>query len=188
MVRLVQVILFKRCFTMSATIAPKYLSKLLLSALLCAGVTACSSNIKIGDIMTVSDAAKEQKLYERISHFNRARYWGSAGEAMGYITPEHRNVFLDAERERAEKERIVRSEISNVTVEPESDKAEVELEIQYFEQPTYTVRTRKEKQKWIYKRYDGGWLMTESKASGHSQDTVSGPKLSRGRMRGLGSY
>ena len=173
---------------MSSSMTLKLVFKLTAAALLFTSVSACSSNIKIGDIMTVSDAAKEQKLYERISHFNRARYWGSAGEAMGYITPEHRNVFLDAERERAEKERIVRSEIANVTVEPENDKAEVELEIQYFEQPTYTVRTRKEKQKWVYKRYDGGWLMTESKASGHSQDTVSGPKLSRGRMRGLGSY
>lgn len=151
-------------------------------------VTAGCSRTKIGDLTTVSLEAKEQKLYERIEHFNRARYWGSSQEALGYIDAEHRVAFINTERELAAKQRIVRSEVAMVNVGETGDSAEVELEIQYFEQPTYVVKTRREKQQWKFNRFDGGWQMSQSEISEQDSVQQSDPSLSRGRMRGISSY
>lgn len=158
---------------------------LLSSALVVLCLPGCSA--KIGDMVSLSDASMEQKLYQRIEHFNRARYWGSSQEALSYVEPEFRPEFLQTERASASNSRIVRSEIADLNMNDDGS-AEVQLEVQYFEQPTYVVRTRREKQNWQFMRYSGGWLMTGNELLAVGDTKESEPTISRGRMRALGSY
>ena len=158
---------------------------LMFSVMMAAGCT----QTKMSDLTTVSAGAKEQKLYERIEHFNRARYWGSATEAVDFVAPAFQPEFLSNERKLASNQRIVRSEVAEVKVDPETaSTANVELEVQYFEQPTYVVRSRREKQAWAFDRFNGGWRLTKSELVVGPEAKQNDPGLTRGRMRGLGSY
>lgn len=151
-------------------------------------VAGCSQ-AKLDDITAVSPGAKEQKLYERIEHFNRARYWGSSGEAMGYVSGTFQREFLEMERKLSANQRIVRSEVAEVKVDPETAAtADVELEVQYFEQPTYVVRSRREKQAWTFDRFNGGWKLSSSELVQEPEIRRTDPALSRSQMRGLSSY
>lgn len=149
----------------------------LLLAALC---TACSSHGRLEDVMVVGEESLQTALQERLERFNRARYWGGLSETVAFVTPKYQRDFIQKERSNTDVQRMVRTDVLRVELVDSGSSAEVEMEVRYFEKPTYLVKTRKEVQTWKYHRFAGGWLLTELDRSSPGAIDQSGPTQMRG--------
>lgn len=125
------------------------------------GLNACSSTT-IVDTVFAGEQRKSELLQARLELFNRAVYWGAADEVMAYVEPEQRTKLFRQFKQSRQKEKLVDLNVADVLFENNSNDAAVEMQIRYYEEPRYVVKTRSEKQKWTYHRFGGGWLLHEA--------------------------
>jgi hypothetical protein len=104
---------------------------------------------------------KEQMLQKRIERFNQALYWGDAGLAVSYVVPANRDGVYQKAKKSRKSEHYVDLEIQKVDFEDDKESAEVVIDVQFYRTPNYTIQNRTEKQRWVFERFAGGWLLEE---------------------------
>ncbi len=140
----------------------------------------CSSQARLEDVVVFGNSSLQSALQERLERFNRARYWGGLSETVAFVKPNYQRQFVEAERGNTDIQRMVRSDVTHVELSPDGKSADVQIEVRYFEKPTYLVRTRTEEQTWAYNRFGGGWLLTELNKKDEGKIHESGPQQGRG--------
>jgi len=121
------------------------------------GGQACST-LSTFENLLATQSTREELLGPRLNKFSKSIYWGSRSKAASFTTRKFRREFVKDLAERSAKEKIVELAVKDILYNDDSDEAEVDMEIRYYQQPTYYVKTRKEKQTWKYYRVKGGWL------------------------------
>ncbi len=100
---------------------------------------------------------KRDLLVKDVESFHQHLYWGSPDLAANHVTPEERSSFISKHRKRREKERFVDMEVESIEAQEEPWDADVFVRVRYFRIPTYIVETRRERERWQFNRFSGGW-------------------------------
>ena len=132
-------------------------SKAVCLLLVCLLAGGCNASLKS---MIAGDQSKMAMLQENVERFSRARYWGSYNEALSFAEPQVQQTLLRRWKQSGANEKLVELNVTDASFDAEGD-ASVEVAVRYFEQPSYLVRTRTERQLWRYYRLNGGWLLHE---------------------------
>ena len=114
-----------------------------------------------GDLNNVvaMGAKKRQMLQERIDRFNQAMYWGDATLAVSFVSSDIRQDIYNRAKASRQTEHYVDLSVEDLKYEPEAESAEAVIGVKYYRTPNYTIRQRTEKQKWVFDRFGGGWLL-----------------------------
>ena len=124
----------------------------------CAGLGASSF-----DHVLASGQKKQAMLAKRVDQFHKAIYWKSNAEAAAMVAPEARASFENELMRPLRKAKIVEIEIDEIDFADDPEVVDVSVEIQYFEVPTYIVKTKIGYEKWRFERFAGGWLLHDVK-------------------------
>ena len=148
-----------------------HLFKLISVSLLLLALVSCSKNSTIGQL-TATDSDKQSLLGPRLDKFSRAVYWGNLPSAISYVEGESRSAFGTIYSKRRVTEDIVEVKVRDIDFVPEStDEADVIIETQFYTKLTLYVNSRFEKQRWVYSRLDGGWLLRNAEIVDESEVT-----------------
>ncbi|MCB0334416.1 MAG: hypothetical protein KDD55_13005 [Bdellovibrionales bacterium] len=104
----------------------------------------------------VSESDRQQLLQDSVKDFQRALYWGQAGEAVALTEEASQEELRKLIRTSRKSEKIVESKVDYVEFGDESMDAEVEVVVKYYKVPFYVVNERTERQKWNFS-YSSGW-------------------------------
>ena len=126
--------------------------------------SACYTNMRLADIVARAPK-REEMLTKAVDDFTQGLYWGSIEEAAQKVAPESREAFRRTAAMQRRVEKYVELKVINLSFLNNSKVAEVELEIKYYRQPEYTVKTRIERQYWEHRIFDGGWYLLSSAVS-----------------------
>lgn len=118
-----------------------------------------SSCILAPFIGSVKDAGlmkgdREALLTKDIKHFGDALYWGDMQQALTFVAPEVRST-LGKELNAVKGDRVIESSIGAVEFNSRATEAKVDLNVRYYKIPVYLVKTRTEKQTWVFDMLDG---------------------------------
>lgn len=132
------------------------MQKILFSILIF--LCSCSSNSGLGDL-SAGTSEKQAMLNVRLEKYNKAVYWGSLNELVGYIEPQYQQEFFKNIGNRSEDEDLVESKIKSVSFYNNASKATAYIETRFFNKKSRYVNSRYEKLDWEFFRLDGGWRL-----------------------------
>ena len=145
-------------------------------------LASCGANTGLSQLASTTTSRKGQ-LGQRLDVFSKAVYWGSAPEIAAMVTPETRQETMFEMKKKRRTQRLVDFDLQDVEYNDDATSATVEYAIRYYEQPTYYVRTRVERQQWVYHRLGGGWLYRDAEIISDGIDRKSAPDTAaRGRL------
>lgn len=145
---------------------------LIIGALL---ISSCGIIRSLDDIVTTS-SGREGKLATTTRVFNELLFWNKVDDASAFVAPEFRRTFAREFAQKVGKEKIVDQNVIGVEFYDNTNKADVEVVVRYFEIPSYVVNTRHEKQVWKYFRLGGGWNLSGFEDdSSNSKEEIAPP-------------
>ncbi len=142
------------------------------------------SNLPVVDYLLATPARKEQLLQQRVELFNRALYWGTVNEILAFVEPDYRSAFLRQVRQNMTNQKLVDLSVVDAALDGSGD-ATVDLQVRYYEQNYYLVKTRMEHQTWAYHRLLDGWLLKKIEIKEPSEKNA-GPSHGNGPLNAAG--
>lgn len=141
---------------------PRSSSRISLRVVFVLGLLACLQGCVLAPLIQsykqigVSESDRQQLLQDSVKDFQRALYWGQAGEAVALTEEASQEELRKLIRTSRKSEKIVESKVDYVEFGDESMDAEVEVVVKYYKVPFYVVNERTERQKWNFS-YSSGW-------------------------------
>lgn len=140
-----------------------------LSLLFLFSLSACSTI----QLVSAGPESREALLRERLGRFHKEIYWGALDRAALMVHPEVQQKFHDVYEERREKDKIIDLDVKKVDFSNESKSAEVEVMVRFYQNPTYVVQTRSEKELWGFYSTEGGWMLEDTEIQGAAKTEIS---------------
>ena len=113
--------------------------------------------VACGGGMRTPEAVLEEQLRAFHSHVR----WGRIDEAAGFVSDDHRQVFLGMHDELGEDFEVTEYEIHSVNLDRASDVAVVSVWMQWFRLPSTRVEEATYREVWTYDEELRVWQMTE---------------------------
>lgn len=127
------------------------IASLLVAAALVPVLAAC------GGGMRTPEAVLEEQLRAFHSHIR----WGRINEASGFVSEDHRQVFLGMHDELGEDFEVTEYEIHGVELDRASDVAVVSVWMQWFRLPSTRVEEATYREVWTYDEDLRVWQLSE---------------------------
>ncbi len=136
----------------------KFLFRSIVLVLLVASLQGCvlAPLIQSYKQIGVSESDRQRLLQDSVNNFQRALYWGQAGEAIALTEDGSQEELRRLIRDSRKSEKIVESKVDFVEYGQDSMDADVEVVVKYYKVPFYVVNERIERQKWNFS-YSSGW-------------------------------
>lgn len=108
----------------------------------------------------LSDGSKRVALLEeRLGVYTKSLYWGNFDSMGLFVVPSERVNYIAKLKKDLKDQKFVSIDTASTRfLNTDNTEAEVVIEIQYYQVPNFLVKTREEKQKWVFRRFDGGWF------------------------------
>ena len=107
--------------------------------------------------MTAGPVERQSLLTERTEKFHRELSFGNPVAASEFVNPEKRIEFLTRYKGAIKGQTVVSVDVQDVEFGEEAKDATVVASVRYFQNPSYHVQTREDKEIWIFSRSEG-WL------------------------------
>ncbi len=114
--------------------------------------------VSLGEV-TVGREGKLELLSKRVDLFHKSVYWGKIDDAQLFALPESSSKIVDRAQLNRRVERLVDLEIESTELNEADDTASVDVRVRFFRTPSYIVKTKRQREIWAFKRFQGGWFL-----------------------------
>lgn len=107
----------------------------------------------------------EAVLEEQLRAFHSHVRWGRIDEASGFVSEDHRQVFLGMHDELGDDFEVTEYEINSVSLDRGSNTAVVSVWMQWFRLPSTRVEEATYRETWTYDEDLRVWQLSEREES-----------------------
>ena len=126
---------------------------LILGTLFISALSGCTAV----NLLTAGPVERQSMLSERSEKFHRELSFGNPIAAAQFVNPEKRIEFLTRYKGVVRGQTIVSVDVQDVEFGEDSEDATVVANIRYFQNPTYHVQSREDRETWSFSRTEG-WM------------------------------
>jgi hypothetical protein len=118
-----------------------------------------------------------KKVTDAVTNLNDHARWGRMSEAVGYVDPDYRDVFLDHHRLWGSDIQLADSEVLNITVANDSEQASAYVTYSWYAMADMTLHETTLRQKWTAR--DSTFVLSSEAAVRGDPSLLSAPDPNR---------
>lgn len=122
--------------------------------------SACSPRSNLGQL-TAGSQDKKAMLRGVAQKYHRSLYWGAYDEAVSFAVPEIQHVLFQKLKTLYGSQKVVSIDVDGINFDDSGSMAEIDVSVRYYGTPSYLINSRKERQRWEFSRFNGGWQISD---------------------------